>query len=238
MSDFSTAIIVQARMSSARLPGKSLQLIGDKPLIYYVIQRLKLVKIPLIVCTSDDKSDDKLYEYLGKLDVAVYRGSLTDVLKRYIMTAKFYNVKNIIRVTGDNPLVDIEALKGALILFKEFTYVDAIYPNGWIKGSGFELVKLKELESINSKKSDHKEHVTLALREYIDRNLKYKSLAMPTYQNGYKEIVLTCDYPEDLQTLQYIFKYFDYRVNVSIEDIIKLYETDPVPFKRNYNLHK
>ncbi|MCF4102669.1 hypothetical protein L1I30_13410 [Gillisia sp. M10.2A] len=238
MTDIKTAVIIQARMSSTRLPGKSLQLIGEKPLIYYVIQRLKSLNIPIIICTSTHDSDNDLVEYLQAQEILVYRGSLFNVLERYISAAEYYNIKNIIRITGDNPLVDIKALEMALPMLKDYSYIDAIYPNGWIKGTGFELVKLSELKNINSHEPLHKEHVTLALREDISKKPYYKKLAIPSYQRSYNNIVLTCDYPQDLQTLQYVFEHFNYNTNIRIEEIIDLFRRHPAPFLKNLHYHQ
>ena len=161
------AIIVQARMSSSRLPGKSLQMIGDRPLLYYVLKRLEKTGIPVIVATSDHSSDDEIADYVESLKIHVFRGELENVLQRYIDCAEAFGVTGIIRVTGDNPLVDIEALKHSEALFEDYQYLDAIYPNGWIKGTGFEFVTLGELQKIRPSKPEHREHVTLALREEI-----------------------------------------------------------------------
>ncbi|HET7361377.1 MAG TPA: hypothetical protein VFI78_05530, partial [Salinimicrobium sp.] len=111
-------ILVQARMSSSRLPGKSLRLIGENPLIWYVVQRMRLLNLPVIVCTSVHPSDDVLCDYLKTQDIPFYRGSLENVLQRYIQAAEKFGIEHIVRVTGDNPLVDIELLEKSLHFFK------------------------------------------------------------------------------------------------------------------------
>jgi spore coat polysaccharide biosynthesis protein SpsF len=232
------AIIVQARMSSTRLPGKSLALIGKEPLIYYVVKRLELTGLPVIVATSTDSSDDVLVEYLKSQNIKVFRASLSNVLLRYIAAAKAFGVKRIIRVTGDNPLVDIVSLKNSVNLFEKYEYVDGIYQDGLIKGTGFELVKLKELTSIKSTKSHDLEHVTAALRKYLPQKSTYIKLPVPHYHQFTDEIVLTCDYDEDLELLRRVFKVFNYAIAVRIKDILELYLKNSEIFQLNSPLHQ
>ena len=232
------AIIVQARMSSSRLPVKSLRMIGDYPLLFYVLKRLEKTGIPVIVATSDHPSDDEIADYVESLKFPVFRGALENVLQRYIGCAEAFGIEEIIRVTGDNPLVDIEALKKAEKLFEDYEYLDGIYPNGWIKGTGFEFVTLEELQKIKPSTSGHREHVTLALREKISFRDDFLALPVPEYQGKYADkIVLTCDYPEDLQLLREIYKHFNYSTNIGIKEVLSLYDTNPEIFKRNLPLH-
>ncbi len=225
-------------MSSNRFLGKSLELIGNHPLVYYVVKRLELTGLPVIVATSTDASDDVLADYLKGENIKVFRGSLLNVLKRYITAAEEFGVEEIVRVTADNPLVDISALKGSLLLFQKYEYVDGIYQEGLIKGTGFELVSLKELKSIESKIPHHLEHVTAALRENLPKNPRYKKLQVPHYHQFMDKIVLTCDYVEDLELLRKIFKAFDYSIAISIQDILCFYQGNPYNFQINADFHK
>lgn len=232
------AVIVQARMSSSRFPGKSMKLIGNKPLVYYVVKRLELLGLPVIVATSNDALDDILAGYLEAQNIKIFRGSHLNVLKRYICTAEEYGVEELVRVTADNPLVDIAALKGSLSLFEKYEYVDGIYQDGLIKGTGFELVSLKELKSIKSKIPHHLEHVTAALRENLPKNPRYKKLQVPLYHQFMDKIVLTCDYMEDLELLRRIFTASDFSVALTIQDILSFYSENPKIFQINADLHQ
>lgn len=225
-------------MSSSRFPGKSLELIGNKPLVYYVVKRLELTGLQVIVATSTDASDDVLANYLEGQNIKVFRGSLLNVLNRYIASAEAFGVEEIIRVTADNPLVDIVSLKRSTSLFEKYEYVDAIYQDGLIKGTGFELVSLKELKSIKSNNPHHLEHVTAALRENLPRNPTYKKLPVPNYHRFIDKIMLTCDYAEDLELLRYVFKAYDYSVAIRIENIVGLYRENPEIFQLNAQLHQ
>ncbi len=225
-------------MSSNRFPGKSLELIGNKPLVYYVVKRLELTGIPVIIATSNDASDDVLADYLEGQNIKVFRGSLSNVLSRYITAAEAFGVKEIIRITADNPLVDIVSLKKSVRLFEKYEYVDGIYHDGLIKGTGFELVSLKELKSIKSNNPHHLEHVTNALRENLVQNSLFIKLPVPDYHRLTDKIILTCDYAEDLELLRRIFKAFNYSVDIKIEDVLDLYVENPEIFQLNAYLHQ
>jgi len=231
-------ILVQARMSSQRLPGKALLKIGKHPLIYYVVERLKLLKLPIVVCTSTHSSDDPLVEYLEARSYSYFRGSLENVLQRYIDAAEMHQLKNIIRITGDNPLVDIGKLQHSIPLLNNYDYVDGIYAGGGlITGTGFELVKLHELKKIKSDKNFYKEHVTTFLRELLPVSSKMIQL-VPDELNYYRDdIFLTCDYPEDLELLRKIFTHFQFRCDIEIEEVLKFLGKYPLYKKLNSHLH-
>lgn len=231
-------IIVQVRMSSSRLPGKSLKIIGEKPLIRYVFDRLQLTGLPVVICTSTDPTDNLLAEYLMREQIPFYRGSLENVLQRYIHTAESFGFSRLVRVTGDNAFVDLAALKRSLYLFEEFNYVDAIYPHGFIKGTGFELITLEELRSLKTEKKEHLEHVTTALRECISQRPDFTSLEPPECHSNTPGLVLTCDYQEDLDLITLLLKHFHYNPGVTIREILELYHQDPDIFRRNAELHQ
>lgn len=230
-------IIVQARMSSSRFPGKSLKEIGGKPLIHYVVSRLNLTGLPVIVCTSNRTSDDPLADYLKNSDINYFRGDLEDVLDRYIRTAEEFGIKRIVRVTGDNPLVDTDLLLHSLPLFHTYNYVDGIYPGGFIKGIGFELVTLKELQNIPSGSKIYREHVTNWLRENLSASDMRTELVPDAERKFQKDIFLSCDYSEDLELLQNIFEYYNFRLDIRTNEILELLEEFPTLKEINKHLH-
>ena len=220
-------IIIQARMSSSRFPGKSMYELGKNPLIHYVVKRLQKVGLPVIVCTSSEPSDDVLEKYLSSKNIPVFRGSLENVLERYIQAAEAFFLKKVVRVTGDNPFVDVAFLQDTLRLFENYDYVDGIYKGGLIEGTGYELVTLSELKNIPSKEQPHLEHVTLWLRENLKRSSRRIPLE-PINENKYRnDIFLTCDYPEDLQLAGTVLEHFGYNYSVSVSDIVQYLESNP-----------
>ena len=105
-------VIIQARMSSSRLPGKVMLDIAGQPMIQHVINRAKRSKLidRVMVATTTDPSDDVLELFCQKQALPCYRGSLPDVLDRFFQAARQYRADVIIRLTADCPLIDPEVI--------------------------------------------------------------------------------------------------------------------------------
>jgi spore coat polysaccharide biosynthesis protein SpsF len=107
-----TLAIIQARMSSSRLPGKVLLDIAGKPMIQHVIERTKRAQTvdSVLVATTSDPSDGPIAAFAAALNVPCYRGSLHDVLDRYYQAAKTHHANIIVRITADCPLIDPDVI--------------------------------------------------------------------------------------------------------------------------------
>ena len=110
--------IIQARMSSTRLPGKVLMPLLDRPTILFMLERVRGASRldDIVVATSTDASDDPLAEMLRQAGVTFFRGNLNDVLDRYHGAARHSRADNIVRLTGDCPLMDADLIDKALEL--------------------------------------------------------------------------------------------------------------------------
>ncbi len=104
--------IIQARMSSVRLPGKVLLPLSDTTVLGYTVRRVKEAKqiSEVIVATSDESEDDPIEEEALLRGARVFRGSLDDVLDRYYNATRTFGVEHICRVTADCPLIDPEVI--------------------------------------------------------------------------------------------------------------------------------
>lgn len=100
--------IVQARMSSERLPGKVLMPFVGKPVLSHIVERLSYCKRidQIIVATSDQESDNPIHDFCDLNNINCYRGNLNDVLDRYYCAAKAYKADAVLRITGDCPVID------------------------------------------------------------------------------------------------------------------------------------
>ena len=101
-------LIIQARMSSTRLPGKSMMPLADKPLVYRMVERLKNCKKidEIVLATSDQPEDHILVELAKELQVSYFQGNLLDVRDRYLKTAEKFQADFIMRIPADNPMPD------------------------------------------------------------------------------------------------------------------------------------
>lgn len=100
--------IIQARMSSTRLPGKVLLDLGGRSVLSRMVERVKGSKLVtrVVIATTIDPTDNPIIELCQQENIDVFRGSLPDVLDRYYQAARFYDAHIVVRLTGDCPLID------------------------------------------------------------------------------------------------------------------------------------
>ena len=231
-----TAIIIQARLGSKRLPGKVLKKINGKTILEYVINRLKKTKLSnnIIVATTNREEDKKIIKVAKKTNCHTFRGSTNNVLNRYYKAAVHYKVKNIVRITSDCPLIDPKIINKVYFFYlkNNYDYVsNKIFPTYPI-GMGLEILNFRSLKKANklTKSSYDKEHVT----PYIYKNpkkFKIKNVGLKKKLLNYR-IVL--DYIEDFKLISNILKHFDkQRKDFTLKDIIKYINRNPILKKKN-----
>ena len=95
-----TGVIVQARMSSQRLPDKVLTMVNGKPLLQYLLERLTHCSSidQIVVATSEDKSDDPIAVFRHEYGALCFRGPLHNVAKRFYMVLEKYNLDDLIEL--------------------------------------------------------------------------------------------------------------------------------------------
>ena len=169
-----TVIIVQARMTSTRLPGKILKEILGKPLLEYQIERLKRVERvdQIIIATTDNKTDDPIVELCKKLGVSCFRGPEEDVLARYYDAAVEADADTIVRITADCPVID-PAISGAAIDFflKNRHEYDYVRLEGYPRGLDIEVFSFAVLAECwrEATAQPDREHVTPYIYHHPER---------------------------------------------------------------------
>ena len=170
------AAILQARMSSTRLPGKVMRPLAGRPMIERQIERLRPCATldRLIVATSDDASDDPLAEHLAGMGVEVFRGSLHDVLDRYVGAARACGARGVIvRLTADCPLADPEVIDDCVRLRAErdVDYASNGLRRTYPRGLDVEAFNVEALLAAHREAADpyDREHVTPFLYRRPDR---------------------------------------------------------------------
>tara|TARA_Y100000816_G_C26105316_1_gene587127 strand:- start:3485 stop:4183 length:699 start_codon:yes stop_codon:yes gene_type:complete len=169
-------IIIQARLSSQRLPNKVLKKINDIPLIEYSINRIRALfdSSKILIATSNHSSDDLLVDYCKENKINYYRGSLNNVAKRMVFAAKKMKAKYFARISGDSPLIDPKIVAKGVKISQNGLYdlVTNIYPRSYPVGQSVEIIKTSSLESILLKtmNSSEKEHVT---KHFYDHSNAY-----------------------------------------------------------------
>jgi spore coat polysaccharide biosynthesis protein SpsF len=174
-------LIIQARMSSTRLPGKSMMPLAGKPLVYRMVERLKRCKKvdEIVIATSDQSEDQVLVELAKELKVSYFQGNLLDVRDRYLKAAEKSKADFIIRIPADNPIPDANEIDKLIEFHLEknslgFTSNLAQVNNSeYLDGIGAEIFSTKLLqESVARSSSD-------TVKEHVHRNFFDYSTQMP-----------------------------------------------------------
>lgn len=166
--------IIQARMSSTRLPGKVLMPLLDRPTILFMLERVRAARRldDIVVATSTDASDDLLARTLQEAGANCFRGNLNDVLDRYHAAAEHARADNIVRLTGDCPLMDADLIDTALDLLVSSGshYVSNVDPPTYPDGLDVEAFTFEALHSAwqQALAPAEREHVTPFVRNRKD----------------------------------------------------------------------
>lgn len=168
--------IMQARTSSQRLPGKALLPVNDLPMAILAATRALNSFSDLVVATSLDKSDDLLCKYLDSKNIQYHRGSLKNVLSRFLEIAETFNLQpkdTVIRLTADNPIVDkhlLEEMKDVWVS-NNYEYMTA-QPDGppstkWPRGLSAEFFRYEQLLKTAKNQNDPsiQEHVSIEIKK-------------------------------------------------------------------------
>ena len=242
MSSFS--IIIQARLTSTRLPNKILLNLGEKNSLDFLIHRLsKCDNVSEIIFAIPNTSEnDELENFLKKRKCKYIRGSENDVASRYIDACKKYHVKNVIRITSDCPFADPELIDQMIDEFKKmhFEYYCNIMPPTFPDGFDVEIFKFSVLRDLYKFFSKYdKEHVTPFIR-----NSKQLKKGNKKHYKDESLIRLTLDNRQDLEMIRKLISNENDLINWSYKEIINLYNSLPdedkinKSFERNYGLTK
>jgi spore coat polysaccharide biosynthesis protein SpsF len=162
-------LIIQARMSSTRLPGKSMMPLAEKPLVYRMVERLKNCKKidEIVIATSDQPEDQVLVELAKELQVSYFQGNLLDLRDRYLKAAEKFQADFIIRIPADNPMPDSNEIDKLIEFHLEHnptgfsSNLAQINNSGYLDGIGAEIFSTKLLQESLARSSSEtvKEHV-------------------------------------------------------------------------------
>ena len=232
--------VLQARMSSSRLPGKVMMKINGMPMIYWQIQRiLKAKKVDsLVVVTSTDSTDDPLANFLQENYVDVYRGSLDNVLSRFINVAEMYPHDALLRLTGDCPLTMPNLIDKMMVRFYEqdVDYLSNTLVPTFPDGLDIEIVKHGVLGRLSTFHLELKEleHVTYGI---YSRPETFK-LSNYLNESNHSHDRWTVDYQEDLDFVREIFNEFPGReTEFTFQEVNEFLKENPQLQAKNHG-HK
>jgi spore coat polysaccharide biosynthesis protein SpsF len=225
-------VIIQARMTSSRLPGKVLADLGGQPVLAWVVRRAgRTMGIDqVVVATSISAEDDAVAAFCKEQDYACSRGSLYDVLDRYRQAALEYDAEVIVRLTGDCPLIDPGMLADNLR-----TFLGAKPPLDFATnrlpgertipiGLDAEFCTMAALETAwrEAQKPHQREHVMPFFYEHADR---FRILHIK-HSPDYGQYRWTVDTPEDLELLRQVVSHFE-DDKFSWDEVLALFKENP-----------
>jgi len=231
--------ILQARVSSSRLPGKVLKSIFGKAMLLHQIERIQYSNMidKLVVATSTNASDDAIEKMCQDNNIKVFRGDLNNVLDRFYQCARQYNPKHVVRLTGDCPLTDWKAIDQTIQchIKGNYDYVNNRSKPAFPDGLDVEVITYSALKSAcdNAVLPSEKEHVTLYVRHRKD---KFK-LGYFYSAKDLSHMRWTVDEPEDFILVEKIYKNL-YKNNPKflMKDVLELLNNQPELLKINSHI--
>jgi len=230
--------VIQARMTSHRLPGKVLMEVKGRPLLSYQIEQVRHARKidDILIATTKNMEDDPIAQLARKEGLEVYRGSEHDVLDRYYQAAQKHGIEHILRLTGDCPLIDPIICDYVINLYMtsgaDFVHTGPTFA----EGNDCEIFSFINLEKAwnNAKLKSEREHCTLYLHNHPEKFNKIV-LTNDTDDSKYR---FTVDNLEDFLVVKEIIERIGKRESTIFKtDAIKnFFDTNPEIFKLNAHI--
>jgi spore coat polysaccharide biosynthesis protein SpsF len=223
-----TIALIQARMSSSRLPGKVLQDIAGQPMLMRVIRRAQQARSvdSVAVITSTQGEDDAIERLCQENGIACFRGSLDDVLDRYYQAAIYYQADFVVRLTADCPLLDPIIIDKVVQTFHQgtFDYVSNALECTYPDGLDTEIFRFGALERAwnEARLKSEREHVTA----YIYNHPELFQLGSVRQEPDLSSWRWTVDTSRDLEFVRAIYNFFK-REEFGMDEILKLLKAYP-----------
>lgn len=202
------AVVVQARMTSTRLPGKVLLSLSGKSVLQHHLDRLTTSGLNTIVATTSESSDDPIVEFCAAKGIQYVRGSEQDVLSRYALAASNYDLDMIVRTTSDCPLIDGQLVAAAVDEYaradEPWLYLSNTLERTYPRGLDFEIFSrtMLDVASTSATTSSQREHVTPYFYTGVDSRIRTRSFKAAVDNS---DIRMTLDTPEDYQFFATLF---------------------------------
>jgi len=249
-------IFIPARLNSKRLPKKHLEIINGTPMIENLINRLSQTKKirKIIVCTTNQDSDNELVQFLEKKDILYFRGSEKDILRRFARAAKKFKTDVIIDVEGDKIYTDPKFVDKIAVIMEGDEHYDFVIGNDsktifnpnnhFVHGIIPTAIRVSSLK--NMIRTNLPKNIETGYKEIFVKNpnIKKKFLIMKSKLDIPQDLRLTVDYPNDIKFARLVFEKLDnnftHRNILSIikdnPRLLKIIERTNKIWERNYKL--
>ena len=160
--------IIQARMSSSRLPGKVLRPLLYEPVLLQQIRRVQASRYigAVLVATTTDPSDDPIADLCLNEEIPCFRGHPTDLLDRHYQAALWFKAEAVVKIPSDCPLIDPDVISRVLHFYlgnaHRYDYVSNLHPASYPDGNDVEVMSLTALQTAwrEATQSWQREHTT------------------------------------------------------------------------------
>lgn len=216
-------VVVQARTSSTRLPGKVLMPMGGMPIAVLAARRASGLNFEVVLATSTDPSDDLLERVCISAGLAVVRGPLNNVLERYVQaTADLSGGDLCVRLTADNVFPNYAFISEAINLSDRHGLCYARFgagEGGLPYGLAAEVFTVSSLRTAatQARTPDEQEHVTTVIAR---RHPMPSSIVFPGGCDAYNDLRCTIDTPEDYQRAKLIYDAVDDPLTAPWQDLV------------------
>lgn len=224
-------IVILCRYNSSRLPGKALLPIEGRSVLGHIVDRLRrgADTWPIIVATSEEKSDDVVERFCRYSDIHCFRGSLQDVSWRFIACADAFGLDYAVRINGDNFFADPDTLRSMLAIAQTgmYDFITNVPGRTFPYGMSVEIVRTAFYrDTLVHQGKAHREHVTSWLyeNESIGTRFHFRNQHCPEAQG----LDLALDTMDDLERLTQIVERMDrFPSSYSLKDIVRLAIHEP-----------
>ncbi|WP_419797491.1 MAG: cytidylyltransferase domain-containing protein [Terasakiella sp.] len=223
---------IQARMTSTRLPGKILKPALERPLLAYMVERLRHIPSvdDILLCTTVNETDDVLVDFAKEQGILCYRGSEHNVMSRVLEAAQEYEVDTIVETTSDCPLIDPDICEQVIRHYfdTKVDYCSNIYKRTYPIGMDVQIFKTDVLADAYSRTEDEeeREHVSL----FIYRHPELYDLQWIEAPKGLHDphLRLTLDTAEDYEMICKVFEaLYPNNKNFTLCDVLDFLQENP-----------
>lgn len=235
-SDRMIGAIIQARMSSARLPGKVLLPLAGKTVLQHVVERVKRARSldTVILATTTEKEDDAIAKLCAKSGYDCFRGARDDVLSRYFETARQFKIDTIVRITCDNPFIDPHIIDEVVTAYQrgQCDYISNILPGvrTFPRGLDCEVFSFNALKTAHAKAREtyEREHVTPYIHENKTGEFRIGPMVKSRGIYARPQYRLALDYAEDYELISYLYdRLYTPGSVISVTDVLAFLDEHP-----------
>ncbi|MBS1530276.1 MAG: glycosyltransferase family protein [Bacteroidetes bacterium] len=234
-------IVVQARMTSSRLPGKVMLPILGESLLYRMMERLQMIKHPaqFVVAIPKEEKGGVIESECARINIPCYCGDLNNLLDRHYQVAKLYNADIVLKIPSDCPLIDPRIIDQVLDFYfeheGEYDYVSNLHPATFPDGNDVEIMTMACIEK-TWKEATRKlelEHTTPYIWENPEK-FRIGNVLWGTGKDYSMSHRFTIDYSADYEFIKTVFEeLYPGKPDFSCDDIANLLEKRPDIYQIN-----